>query len=46
MEFDRKQGTIDFFTAGIGMRLPTSDFGRPPGDTIGEKRRWSLLLEV
>jgi proline racemase len=33
-------GTIDFHTAGIGMRLLTSGLGRLPGNTIGEKRRW------
>jgi proline racemase len=33
-------GTIDFHTAGIGMRLLTSGLGRLPGSTIGEKRRW------
>jgi proline racemase/trans-L-3-hydroxyproline dehydratase len=33
-------GTIDFHTAGIGMRLVTSGLGRLPGRTIAEKRRW------
>jgi proline racemase len=32
--------TIDFHTAGIGMRLVTSGLGRLPGETIAEKRRW------
>src|SRR5947209_2240323 len=37
---DRVLGTIDFHTAGIGMRLLTSGLERLPGSTIGEKRRW------
>ena len=40
MRFDRLLATIDFHTAGIGMRLLTSGLGRLPGSTIGEKRRW------
>jgi proline racemase len=40
MRTDRVIGTIDFHTAGIGMRLVTSGLGRLPGQTIGEKRRW------
>lgn len=40
MRSDRMLSTIDFHTAGIGMRLLTSGLGRLPGDTIGEKRRW------
>ncbi len=40
MRSDRMLGTIDFHTAGIGMRLLTSGLGRLPGSTIGEKRRW------
>lgn len=40
MRSDRVLGTIDFHTAGIGMRLLTSGLGRLPGNTIGEKRRW------
>jgi proline racemase len=40
MRADRVLGTIDFHTAGIGMRLLTSGLGRLPGDTIGDKRRW------
>jgi proline racemase len=40
MRSDRALGTIDFHTAGIGMRLLTSGLGRLPGSTIGEKRRW------
>lgn len=40
MRSDRVLGTIDFHTAGIGMRLLTSGLGRLPGDTIAEKRRW------
>ena len=40
MRSDRVLGTIDFHTAGIGMRLLTSGLGRLPGKTIGEKRRW------
>jgi proline racemase len=40
MRSDRVIGTVDFHTAGIGMRLVTSGLGRLPGGTIGEKRRW------
>jgi proline racemase len=40
MRSDRVLGTIDFHTAGIGMRLLTSGLGRLPGRTIAEKRRW------
>ena len=40
MRSDRVIGTIDFHTAGIGMRLLTSGLGRLPGGTIAEKRRW------
>jgi proline racemase len=40
MRSDRVLSTIDFHTAGIGMRLLTSGLGRLPGGTIGEKRRW------
>src|SRR6266545_2013376 len=40
MRADRVIQTIDFHTAGIGMRLVTSGIGRLPGATIGEKRRW------
>jgi len=40
MRSDRMLGTIDFHTAGIGMRLLTSGLGRLPGSTIVEKRRW------
>ena len=40
MRSDRMLGTIDFHTAGIGMRLLTSGLGRLPGGTIAEKRRW------
>jgi proline racemase len=40
MRSDRVLGTIDFHTAGIGMRLLTSGLGRLPGNTMGEKRRW------
>jgi len=40
MRSDRVLATIDFHTAGIGMRLLTSGLGRLPGSTIGEKRRW------
>ncbi|HXU88135.1 MAG TPA: proline racemase family protein [Methylomirabilota bacterium] len=40
MRADRMLSTIDFHTAGIGMRLLTSGLGRLPGDTIAEKRRW------
>src|SRR6266702_541107 len=40
MRSDRVIGTIDFHTAGIGMRLLTSGLGKLPGNTIGEKRRF------
>ncbi|HKA63409.1 MAG TPA: proline racemase family protein [Methylomirabilota bacterium] len=40
MRSDRMFGTIDFHTAGIGMRLLSSGLGRLPGSTIAEKRRW------
>jgi len=40
MRSDRVLGTIDFHTAGIGMRLLTSGLERLPGSTIAEKRRW------
>jgi len=40
MRSDRVLATIDFHTAGIGMRLLTSGLGRLPGSTIAEKRRW------
>src|ERR671934_2669563 len=40
MRSDRVLGTIDFHTAGIGMRLLTTGLARLPGSTIGEKRRW------
>lgn len=40
MRSDRVLQTIDFHTAGIGMRLLTSGLGRLPGSTIGDKRRW------
>lgn len=40
MRSDRVLQTLDFHTAGIGMRLLTSGLGRLPGATIGEKRRW------
>ena len=40
MRSDRVISTVDFHTAGIGMRLLTSGLGRLPGSTIGEKRRW------
>ena len=40
MRSDRVLSTIDFHTAGIGMRLLTSGLGFLPGDTIAEKRRW------
>jgi proline racemase len=39
MRSDRVLTTIDFHTAGIGMRLLTSGLGRLPGSTIAEKRR-------
>jgi proline racemase len=40
MRADRVLTTIDFHTAGIGMRLLTSGLGRLPGTTIADKRRW------
>jgi proline racemase len=40
MRSDRVLGTIDFHTAGIGMRLLTSGLPRLPGRTMAEKRRW------
>jgi proline racemase len=40
MRSDRVLGTIDFHTAGIGMRLLTSGLGRLPGNTIADKRRF------
>jgi proline racemase len=40
MRSNRMLGTVDFHTAGIGMRLVTSGLGRLPGRTIAEKRRW------
>src|SRR5215510_12410550 len=39
MRSDRLFTTIDFHTAGIGMRLVTSGVGRLPGDSIAAKRR-------
>src|SRR5215510_14488583 len=39
MRSDRVIGTVDFHTAGIGMRLLTSGLGRLPGTTIAEKWR-------
>src|SRR5262245_457696 len=38
MRFDRLFTTIDFHTAGIGMRLLTTGLGRLPGDSIAAKR--------
>jgi len=40
MQSDRVIGTIDFHTAGIGMRLLTSGLGRLPGNTVADKRQW------
>jgi len=40
MRSDRVLGTIDFHTAGIGMRLLTTGVGHLPGATIADKRRW------
>jgi len=40
MRSDRVIGTVDFHTAGIGMRLLTSGLGQLPGATMAEKRRW------
>src|SRR5437762_11644240 len=39
MRSNRVLSTIDFHTAGIGMRLLTSGLGQLPGSTIGERRR-------
>jgi proline racemase len=39
MRSDRLFTTIDFHTAGIGMRLLTAGLGRLPGDSIAAKRR-------
>jgi proline racemase len=39
MRSDRLVTTIDFHTAGIGMRLLTAGLGRLPGDSIAAKRR-------
>jgi proline racemase len=39
MRSDRLFTSIDFHTAGIGMRLLTGGLGRLPGSTISEKRR-------
>jgi proline racemase len=39
MRTDRLFTTIDFHTAGIGMRLVTAGLGRLPGDSIAAKRR-------
>jgi proline racemase len=40
MRADRVLNTIDFHTAGIGMRLLTSGLPHLPGNTISDKRRW------
>jgi proline racemase len=40
MRADRVLSTLDFHTAGIGMRLLTSGLPRLPGATIADKRRW------
>src|SRR5215470_3167687 len=40
MRSDRVLSTIDFHTAGIGMRLLTSGLGRLPGNTVADKRQW------
>jgi proline racemase len=40
MRSDRVISTIDFHTAGIGMRLLTSGLPPLPGTTIADKRRW------
>src|SRR5438105_5957120 len=40
MRSDRVLSSIDFPTAGIGMRLLTSGLGHLPGVTIADKRRW------
>ncbi|MGH7388596.1 MAG: proline racemase family protein [Candidatus Rokuibacteriota bacterium] len=39
MQSDRLFTTIDFHTAGIGMRLVTAGLGRLPGDSIFARRR-------
>jgi proline racemase len=39
MRSDRLLTTVDFHTAGIGMRLVTSGLGRLPGDSIAARRR-------
>lgn len=39
MRADRVIHTIDFHTAGIGMRLVTSGLGRLAGSTVAEQRR-------
>jgi proline racemase len=40
MRSDRVLSTLDFHTAGIGMRLLTGGLGHLPGSTMAEKRRW------
>jgi proline racemase len=40
MRSDRILSTIDFHTAGIGMRPTHRGLGHLPGATIAEKRRW------
>jgi proline racemase len=40
MRADRMLTTIDFHTAGIGMRLLTGGLGRLSGNTIGDKRHF------
>jgi proline racemase len=40
MRSDHVISTVDFHTAGIGMRLITSGLGRIPGSTMSEKHRW------
>ena len=40
MRSDRVFQTVDFHTAGIGMRLLASGVPRLPGSTIGEKRQY------
>ena len=39
MRSDRLVSTVDFHTAGIGMRLVTAGLGRLPGDSVEAKRR-------
>jgi proline racemase len=39
MRAERLLTTVDFHTAGIGMRLVTSGLGRLPGPTMADKRR-------